>query len=420
MKNKILIVIAVLLALFLISVRLIFINKFKEFQISIKNYENKQLADILLEKEKRIAKFSEEGLLELFKKYYKESNLIIQRDTTFSFLYLKRKVKYNTGRLEYLDCLYQFCKLEQKNQEAHLRNEKKEKILGEKYGKTFTIWYPKLKDKIIRPKIYQFVNCGDFFNDITEIIYNAKAWNEFEEFMKTYDTEVQLAENISKQAEELYKNNVITTKNNLKDDVIKFFNDRLSEKESAILTTETITKKFESPTLGVITYNVIITKFNKPVFQKVADAAFDEQWKYNSLRTGSMPYANCYGSDNSCNGWRCSEIRVINGEGEDVVVLVKDSKHIVVRHAYIKNRESFTFNVPDGSYQVFFYSGNGWNPHKEMPSPSCSSLKGGFVSRENVTKDDPVSLSSQILTYELIRQRFGNFDPKKSSINEAF
>ncbi|MFN6390014.1 MAG: hypothetical protein ACK4YG_06065, partial [Bacteroidota bacterium] len=67
-----------------------------------------------------------------------------------------------------------------------------------------------------------------------------------------------------------------------------------------------------------------------------------------------------------------------------------------------------------------FYSGTGWNPNKQMPSSSCSYLKGGFVSNEDVTKDNYINLYSQIMTYELILQQQGNFSTKPSSKNEAF
>lgn len=133
-----------------------------------------------------------------------------------------------------------------------------------------------------------------------------------------------------------------------------------------------------------------------------------------------MPYSSCYGSSNYCSDWSCSKIKVITGGSGDVLVTIKNSYGKVVRHAYIKGGNSFTFNVPDGSYQVFFYSGTGWNPNKQMPSSSCSYLKGGFVSNESVTKDNYINLYSQIMTYELILQQQGNFSTKPSSKNEAF
>ena len=55
-----------------------------------------------------------------------------------------------------------------------------------------------------------------------------------------------------------------------------------------------------------------------------------------------------------------------------------------------------------------------------MKSTSCGNLHGGFVSGEDVTKDDYISLYSQQMTYELILQQNGNLSTKPSSKDEAF
>lgn len=420
MRNKILIGIVVLLALLLVSVRLIFKNKFEEFKVSVQIYEKEQFAYFEQEKEKKIAQLSNEGLTQLFNKYFEESKSIIEKDTIFSFFYLSSSVKHKMGRLDYLDCLHQKCIVEKQNETAQKQITLKEKELDNKFGSTFTSWYSKLKDEKLLQKTSIIGNCSDFYSDLYEISYDEVAWTEFEKFLTTYDSEIKAAETQSKQAETQFSNNVSSTKRSLKSGVINYFETSLSNNKSKILSTETESKSFNSPTLGIITYNITRTSFNKQVFQSVADDAFEEQWKYNSLSTGSMPYASCYGSSNSCGGWGCSQIKVITGGSGDVLVSIKNNNGRVVRHAYIKGGYSYTFNVPDGSYQVFFYSGTGWNPNKQMSSSSCSYLKGGFVSNESVTKDNYINLYSQIMTYELILQQQGNFNTKPSSKNEAF
>ncbi len=420
MRNKILIGVAILLILLVISVRFIFKNRLSEFEVSIKKYETEQFEYFKIEKEKRIAQFSAEGLLNYFNQYFEESKCIYEKDTVFSFLYLSGSVKFKTGQFKYLDCLYEKCIVEKQNATAQILIENKEKELEKKFGSTFTSWYPKLKDEKLLQKTSRIENCSDFYSDLYEISYDKDAWGEFENFLSTYDSEIKAAETQSKQAETQFSNSVSSTKRSLKSGVINYFETRLSNNKSQILSTETESKTFNSPTLGIITYNVTKTSFNKQAFQGVADDAFEEQWKYNSLSTGSMPYASCYGSSNSCGGWGCSQIKVITGGSGDVLVSIKNNSGRVVRHAYIKGGYSYTFNVSDGSYQVFFYSGTGWNPNKQMPSSSCNYLKGGFVSNESVTKDNYISLYSQIMTYELILQQQGNFSTKPSSKNEAF
>ena len=420
MKNKILIGIVVLLALLVVSVRFMFNSKFEDFKVSVQQYENEQLANFQKEKEKKIAELSNESLAQLFNQYFDESKSIIEKDTTFSFLYLSESVKYKVGRLDYFDCLHQKCIVEKQNETVQQQITLKEKELEKKFGSTFTSWYPKLKDEKLLQKTSRIGNCSGFYSDLFEISYDKDAWIEFEKFMTSYDSEIKTAEKQSNQAEAQFSNNVSSTKSSLKSGVINYFDTRLSNNKSEILSTETESKSFNSPTLGIISYNITKKSFNKQAFQNVADDAFEEQWKYNSLSTGSMPYASCYGSSNYCSDWSCSKIKVLTGGSGDVLVSIKNSNGKVVRHAYIKGGNSFTFNVPDGSYQVFFYSGTGWNPNKQMPSSSCSYLKGGFVSNEDVTKDNYINLYSQIMTYELILQQQGNFSTKPSSKNEAF
>ena len=131
----------------------------------------------------------------------------------------------------------------------------------------------------------------------------------------------------------------------------------------------------------------------------------------NHLSTGDIPYP-CTGISG-----RQSQIEVKTGGGSesDVVVIIKRDD-IIVRNAYIVSGDSYTFNLPNGSYQVFFYGGKGWNPEKGMPSGAS----GGFVANESFSKDEPITLKHQSLVYELILQRDGNFSTEPSSADEMF
>jgi hypothetical protein len=139
----------------------------------------------------------------------------------------------------------------------------------------------------------------------------------------------------------------------------------------------------------------------------------------NSLRTGSTPYAYCYGGNSSCSSNGCSQIKVRIANHSDVIVTIK-RKNKVYRHGYIRAGGSHTFEMPNGTYQVFFYYGSGWNPNKEMAQTTCGTLKGGFISDESFGKDNSQSLSNNILEYELIMQENGNFSTRPSDSNEAF
>lgn len=143
------------------------------------------------------------------------------------------------------------------------------------------------------------------------------------------------------------------------------------------------------------------------------------QYINNSLSTGAAPYSYCFGSNKPCSHYGCSAIRVKTPKNSDVLVTIKKNGK-VYRHAYIKAGSQYTLQFPDGTYQTFFYYGNGWNPNKVMKETNCGLLKGGFIANEHFGKDIPQSLSNSILEYELILQPNGNFSTLSSNSDEAF
>jgi len=136
------------------------------------------------------------------------------------------------------------------------------------------------------------------------------------------------------------------------------------------------------------------------------------------LTTGSTPYSYFYGGNPSCDDYGCSQIIVRTPSSSDVLVTIKKNGK-VVRHAYIRAKSSFTFQIPDGTYQPFFYYGKQWDSNKAMKSTSSGILRGGFTTNEVFGKDDPVTLSNQSLTYELILQKNGNFSTRPSNAQDA-
>lgn len=136
------------------------------------------------------------------------------------------------------------------------------------------------------------------------------------------------------------------------------------------------------------------------------------KYKNNSLATGKHPYKNeerLRGSSSSI------KVTTSSASESDVVVILKHNDKMVC-NTYVKAGGAATFNVPNGTYQIFFYYGKGWNPKKVMPN----GLKGGFVCNESFAKDRPQTLDYQILTYELIYQTNGNFMTQSSNVGEVF
>jgi len=137
-----------------------------------------------------------------------------------------------------------------------------------------------------------------------------------------------------------------------------------------------------------------------------------------SQYTGATPWSNCFGLNAKCSYVGCSDIKVITSKVNPVVAIVKQYGK-VKKHAYISANSSYTFEVSDGTYQVFFFYGDNWNSSKVMSSDECYYITGGFNSNESVSKDNPITLNGQIMEYTLSRVTHGNFSPKSSSIKEA-
>ena len=144
----------------------------------------------------------------------------------------------------------------------------------------------------------------------------------------------------------------------------------------------------------------------------------DKQYLENSLTTGTTPYSTAYGKNYRCPYTQCSGIKVTAPRESDILVIIKrnNSGGKVIAHGYIKAGGTYQFDIPDGTYQTFFYYGEGWNPNKEMKG----GIKGGFVKYELFSKDNPQEISSSILTYVLQLQKNGNFQTSGSSPDEVF
>jgi len=157
-----------------------------------------------------------------------------------------------------------------------------------------------------------------------------------------------------------------------------------------------------------------------PIEEYVEDKFSEEDKRYlgNSLSTGAMPYKAVYGKSYQCPYSQCSGIRVTAPGESDIVVIIKhnNSSGKVVAHGYIKAGGTFQFDIPDGTYQTFFYYGEGWNPNKSMGN----GVKGGFVKNEIFSKDNPQDIYSGVLSYVLQLQRDGNFRTKGSNKGEVF
>ncbi len=124
-----------------------------------------------------------------------------------------------------------------------------------------------------------------------------------------------------------------------------------------------------------------------------------EKYGNNVLEQGSLPYERYYGTNQTAKTKYNADIEVTAPIAFDVVAVVRKENELgeVVSHAYIRADSSYTFRVDNGKYQVFFYIGKGWMPTKKMEN----GVEGGFVRNETFSKDDPVSLANEVITYRV-------------------
>ena len=192
---------------------------------------------------------------------------------------------------------------------------------------------------------------------------------------------------------------------------------KLKIKEKPLLTSNEVTEVFSGfkEGLGDISYSFNESEEDLTPLKGYVNEIYASYYASNSLYNGATPYKYCYGASN--NGYP-SKVNIKSGNSDVIVTIKKQGK--VYRHAYIKAYSNYTFKVADGSYNVYFYYGKGWNPKKFMKNTNCGRLVGGFVSNVSVGKDMYLSLNNQYMTYTLTSVKNGNFSPKTSSINEAF
>lgn len=422
-KETILIIFIVLLNLSVLLVRLIFHNGLDEFKTQMDDFEIAELAKFDEQLNTKLASLEklDKNLHKSFIEKLVKAKAISERDTSYNLLYLKEDIKIMVPIRGYLECFELKCETELRNDAVKKEIEKKSQPLIKKYGDAFTTWFTQLKEnKLFTIDTNLNNQCNEVLNEqVFEITLDNQKWSEFETFLSAYTREIKSAEYENKKALNELTRLENSIKNQLNTSAATYFSTRIASERNSIVQTESKTKTYSSANLGTIDYTIDKISIDKSRFQSIADNALEEQWRTNSLNNGSMPYAYCYGSSNYCNDYGCSQIQVRSG-GSDVLVTIKTMTGRVYRHAYILAGRSFTFNVADGSYQVFFYSGKGWNPYKYIKQANCGELRGGFVSNESVTKDSYLTLYNQIMTYELISQQGGNFSAEQSSKNEAF
>lgn len=142
-------------------------------------------------------------------------------------------------------------------------------------------------------------------------------------------------------------------------------------------------------------YTAEATRLRDSILQIESDF---EKWGKNSLEMGEEPYKAYWGGSSKGKSKYNSDIVVQAPVAFDMVAIVreKNEEGKVFAHAYVKADSTYTIKVDNGTYQLFFYIGKGWNPTKKM-----GDKLGGFVRNETYSKDEPVNLANEVINYKL-------------------
>lgn len=137
-----------------------------------------------------------------------------------------------------------------------------------------------------------------------------------------------------------------------------------------------------------------------------------KNYKNNSLETGSKPYSSQFGSPLTGDNY----FDFKTSSGHDYVVIIKTSyDNRYINHVYIRGGEKARLYVPDGNFDVYFYSGKGWNPNKKV-----NQFTGGFTTGGSMQKDGPVELYSAYMEYTLYPVTNGNLRLKGADVDDVF
>lgn len=335
-------------------------------------------------------------------------------DTSYYFL----TAEYEYPSLNYLNCL-------KSDVEVYLRSELNKELNGKKkaeYVKRFDENGSSVLNQMQQKGVFveKYSGCAKYFGNREYTVYKESIWSDIEEILVA-DTQAKVSALIAnKEAEENLLKDLKSADHQIRWKYRQEFKEKIKSSIDEILIEEDVQTKTTTKKAGSWVTSTTTKNYHPEKLDEIIGQFISKQWKNNSLKTGAQPYSNCFESQNKCSGYSCSRIEVTAGN-RDVITSVKNSSGKVVRHAYINSSSKHTFEVPNGNYRIFFYSGSGWNPKKSIASKTCRSLRGGFVSGESYSKDpESIKLYDKIITYELYEQIDGNFQTSSSSSNEAF
>lgn len=137
----------------------------------------------------------------------------------------------------------------------------------------------------------------------------------------------------------------------------------------------------------------------------------DAEYRNNSLETGDKPYRDYFGRERTGQNYFYFKT---SGKSDYIVIVKRHYDDAYINHIYIQGGDNAYLYVPDGTFDVYFYSGQGWNPYKEV-----GQFMGGFVSG-SMGMDGPVELESAYMEYTLYPVAHGNLRLQGADIDDVF
>ena len=137
----------------------------------------------------------------------------------------------------------------------------------------------------------------------------------------------------------------------------------------------------------------------------------DAEYRNNSLETGDKPYRDYFGRERTGQNYFYFKT---SGKSDYVVIVKRHYDDAYINHIYIQGGDNAYLYVPDGTFDVYFYSGQGWNPYKEV-----GQFTGGFISG-SMGMDGPVELESAYMEYTLYPVAHGNLRLQGADVDDVF
>lgn len=414
-KNRTYLIILFSIALVFGGTYILFQNKIEEVKKELKNRSTEDEARLNAQKELLLSRFIAKNPNQefVFDELCDLSKALSYKDSTIGYFLYSMHLEVQLIDEKYLECVFAKAQSDAINERSDLEFEKQVQLMVDKHGSNARSWSSKLGKDMFMIETNQD-ECSPYFADNDFYTVDPNAFSEFDRFLAEYKVHENEMSSSNSQIDRQFKSELNKLKGGLSTEAKTRMDENIND-ESALKENKR-TFSFNWKGFGEYSYSLTEKEIDFDYIEESMEDVYEIQYRDYSLANGSMPYAYCFGRSNSGG----SGVRV-NAGSSDVLVTIKDMNDRVIRHAFIKASRTFTLNIPNGNYNVYFYYGSGWNPKRFMKDTDCGRLVGGFLRNESVSKDPGVlRLYDGIMVYTLTSQVGGNFSTSGSSKTEAF